>query len=246
MVFFVPVTLASRKFGKTFIMTKAIDFTFIPVLFDKAHRETSDGFDDVYIYENLDRGNIERFLTNKGREIHFFGVQGEEADNYLLLRDDEADELLEARRYHEPVSFADIASTLADDEGVDRYETGGILHASNCVQAVIGRKAFTKGTATIGPKSYEADDRMPFDEAMVDKHVIMAGTFDDGLQKKWAENSYYQGYTKGDEDDDPYTLLFFAPSHVSVYLFAALVEDFDAGMVSVLSAEDGQAFFKGL
>lgn len=225
-------------------MTKTTDFTFIPVLFDKAHRKTSDAFDDVYIYENLDRGNIERFLTNKGREIYFSGVQGTEADNYLFLRDDEAEELLEARRYHKPVRFADIAKTLVDDEGVDRYETGGVIHASKCVQAVIGRKAFTKGTATIGPESYAADDGMPFDVAAVDKHVIMAGTLDENLQEKWAKNNYYQGYTKGDEDDDPYILLFFAPPHVSVYLFAALIENFDAGMVNVFSAEDTKAFFK--
>ena len=131
-----------------------------------------------------------------------------------------------------------------DDEGVDRYETGGVIHASKCVQSVIGRKAFTKGTATIGPESYAADDGMPFDVAAVDKHVIMAGTLDENLQEKWAKNNYYQGYTKGDEDGDPYILLFFAPPHVSVYLFAALIENFDAGMVNVFSAEDTKAFFK--
>ena len=230
-------------------MIKATDFTVIPVLFDKVHRESRDVCDDVYIYENLDRKSGAKWQTNKGREILLCGAQGEEADHYLFLRDGEAQELLEARRYYTSVSFSDIAKTLADDEGVDPYETGGVIHASNCVQVVIGRKACAKGTATIGPESHEADDGFEdgllFDEVAVDRHVIMAGTLDEDLKDKWAENNYYQGWTKGNEDDDPYTLLFFVPPLVSVYLFSALVEDFDAEMVSVFSPEDTQTFFKG-
>ena len=93
-------------------------YTAIPVVWDR----------NVY---HSRTGEIHK--TEGGREIKFNGNQGDEADHYLILRDVDAEVFIEARRYDDPVSFADIATTFSHDEGA--------VNGVGCVQQVVGRPA---------------------------------------------------------------------------------------------------------
>jgi hypothetical protein len=76
---------------------------------------------------------VEIHKTKGGREIKFHGFQGDEADHYVIVRDVDSEVFIEARRYDDPVSFADIATTLSHDEGDD--------DGMDCVKQVVGRPA---------------------------------------------------------------------------------------------------------
>ena len=91
-------------------------YTAIPVVWDR----------DAYHPRT-----VEIHKTKGGREIKFRGFQGDEADHYVILRDVDSEVFIEARRYDDPVSFADIASTFSHDEGDD--------DGMDCVQLVVGR-----------------------------------------------------------------------------------------------------------
>ena len=118
----------------------------IPVLFDKTDRESRGAglSDDIYILVTcFDPNSGESHQTAGGRKIKFNGVQNKDADHYLFLSNmkNSSKAIVEARQYGSPVSFSDIANTISDDEGCDE--------GAGCVQFVVGRTKFAKGTATV-------------------------------------------------------------------------------------------------
>jgi hypothetical protein len=130
-------------------------YTAIPIVWDR------------YVYHSRD-GEIHK--TKGGREIQFRGNQGEEADHYVIVRDADAEVFIEARRYDDPVSFADIATTLSHDEGDE--------DGMECVKLVVGRPASEDNEPQADLIMLDANftDREVFEE--YEKHILADDALD--------------------------------------------------------------------